>query len=108
MALPGDIVTQEVIEISVQPPMGNRRRRFALQGSAGGITRIGEKRFLPGFPLRVQSFEGGPGHKHLAPNLKLIGIAATLGQDKRNRTYGTYVLGNIVSLNAVTTCHSPH
>ncbi|EJW93968.1 hypothetical protein EVA_17925 [gut metagenome] len=46
MAVAGNVLAQEIIEVGIQFALRNHTRVFAFQRSRSRVTRIGEKRFL--------------------------------------------------------------
>ena len=67
-----------VVEGADKAPSAHFTRILQLEGAAGGVARIGEKRFFHGLPLGVEAVEGLIGHEHLSADFKLIGEAASL------------------------------
>ena len=107
VALGRQLLAQEIVQVGIQPASGHHAAVLTLQRAAGSIAWIGEERLLGSFALLVQTFEDLPGHKNLAPYLKLARIAFA-GQHKGNGADGSHVLCHIVAMNTVATGHGLH
>ena len=108
VAIVRNLITQQIIQIRIQPTLSHHPRTLRLQGAAGSISRIGKQRFLPFCPFLIQFFKRSPWHQNLTTNLKLMRIATTLLQFQRNRTNRAHVVRHIITLHAITSRHRLH
>ena len=108
VAVAWDVVAKQVIEVGIQPALCHGAAVLALESAAGGIARIGKERFTVALPFGIEAVEGSPRHEHLTPYLELLGPVGACGQGKRHAADGAHILCHIITLHAVTTCHSTH
>ena len=108
MSFSGQLVAQEVVEISIEFSLGDHAGLFLLECSAGGVAGISKEWLFASFALAVQSLEAAPGHQDFTPYLEFLWPVAARLQLQGNASDGTDVGGDIVALNAVATSDSTH
>ena len=107
MSVAGQIVSQQVVQVSIQLTGSHLSRILQFQGTRSCVAWIGEQRFLPAFPFPVQFLENHPGHQDLSADFKHIRITLSV-QFQRDGTYRLHIVGHVIPLCTVTTCHGTH
>ncbi len=107
MSIARNVIAQQIIQVSIQPSPSHHAAVFALERTAGCITRISKKRFLVALTLGIEPLERGPRHQHLASDLKLLGPVSPFGQLERNGVYRAHVCCDIISLYPISASNSP-
>ena len=105
MAVAGQFVAKQIIEICIEVATRHQSRVLTLKRSACRITRIGKQRFFGSLTFLIKSFKHIPRHKNFAPYLKLLRPVAIF-QHQRYRPYRLHVGRHIVAMNAVATRHT--
>ena len=102
MSVTRQVITQQIIQISIQFAGSHNRRILQLQCAGSRISRIGKKRLFTRFFLSIQLFKHLPWHKNFSTYLKRGRIIITM-QYKRNRTDRFHIIRHIIPLFSITT-----
>ena len=104
VAVRGNILTEKVVEISIQSSCSHRTAVFTFQCSRCCIAWVGEKWVAGRLALKVETFETLPRHEHFAPDFKVCRPACTGRQLQGNSGNSADIGCNIVPLLSVTAC----
>ena len=107
MVVEGQIVAEEIVEICVESAARHLGRIEKLEGTGGGVARIGEERFPGSLALGIEAVEGFPWQHYLAADLEEVGVALAL-EFQWNRADGANVVGHVIAFLAVAAGHGAH
>ena len=107
MAVGGQLSSEQIVEIGIQPALGHHLGVLALQRTAGSIARVGKEGLTLHLALPVEGLKADPRHQHLAADFKAVRIVAAV-EYQRYGAYGLHVGSHIVALLTVATGDSPH
>ena len=103
----GQILTQQVIEVGIEPPGSHYGRVLRFEGAGRRVAGVGKEGLLLLLALLVERLEDRPGHEYLAPNLKRVGVVVA-PQLQGNAANGLHILGHIIAPGTVAPGHGLH
>ena len=105
MGIEWERIAHQKVQKAIQSARCSHRGILLFEATRSGISGVGKGLFALGRTLGIEPLERGKGHKHLATNLKEVGIALA-PQTQGHRANGTDIGSHIITTHAVATRHS--